>query len=108
MNWWQIIVGTVIGTLGIVFIRGAFHERRGLPWRTTLGKVTEFEGYIEETDDRWPCPSARIKFRYEVDGAEYSLGYKPQEASRNVRAVAAEGLSTEELIRRALRRTLQE
>jgi len=37
-----------------------------------------------------------------------SLGYKPQEASRNVRAVAAEGLSTEELIRRALRRTLQE
>ncbi|MGH6636184.1 MAG: Holliday junction branch migration protein RuvA [Gammaproteobacteria bacterium] len=37
-----------------------------------------------------------------------SLGYKPQEASRNVRAVAAEGLSTEEIIRRALRRTLQE
>ncbi|MGH8659118.1 MAG: Holliday junction branch migration protein RuvA [Gammaproteobacteria bacterium] len=37
-----------------------------------------------------------------------SLGYKPQEASRSVRAVAAkEGLSTEEIIRRALRRTLQ-
>ncbi|MGH8614572.1 MAG: Holliday junction branch migration protein RuvA [Gammaproteobacteria bacterium] len=37
-----------------------------------------------------------------------SLGYKPQEASRSVRAVAAQGLSTEEIIRRALRRTLQE
>lgn len=71
MNWWQIIVGTVIGTLGIVFVRGTLRERRGLPWRTTLGKVTEFEGYIEETDDGWPCPSARIKFRYEVNGAEY-------------------------------------
>ncbi|MGH8654029.1 MAG: Holliday junction branch migration protein RuvA [Gammaproteobacteria bacterium] len=37
-----------------------------------------------------------------------SLGYKPQEASRNIQAVAIAGLSTEELIRRALRRTLQE
>ncbi len=37
-----------------------------------------------------------------------SLGYKPQEASRNIQAVAITGLSTEELIRRALRRTLQE
>lgn len=31
-----------------------------------------------------------------------SLGYKPAEASRSIRAVFAEGLSSEELIRRAL------
>ena len=33
-----------------------------------------------------------------------SLGYKPQEASRLVRAVATEGLTTEEIIRQALKR----
>ncbi len=32
-----------------------------------------------------------------------ALGYKPQEASRAVKAVAADGLSSEEIIRRALR-----
>jgi len=32
-----------------------------------------------------------------------SLGYKPQEASRAVAAVEEEGLSSEDLIRRALR-----
>lgn len=37
-----------------------------------------------------------------------ALGYKPQEASHNVQAVAKVGLSTEEIIRLALRHTLQE
>jgi Holliday junction DNA helicase RuvA len=32
-----------------------------------------------------------------------ALGYKPQEASRAVRGVSNEGLSTEEIIRQALR-----
>lgn len=36
-------------------------------------------------------------------GALISLGYKPQEASRAVAAVVEEGLSSEELIRRALK-----
>ena len=36
-------------------------------------------------------------------GALISLGYKPQEASRAVAAVLEDGLSSEELIRRALK-----
>ncbi|MDM7857289.1 Holliday junction branch migration protein RuvA [Thiopseudomonas acetoxidans] len=36
-----------------------------------------------------------------------SLGYKPAEASRSIRAIFAEGLSSEELIRRALQSSTQ-
>ena len=35
-----------------------------------------------------------------------ALGYKPQEASRHVHAVAAEGMSSEEIIREALKTSL--
>jgi Holliday junction DNA helicase RuvA len=35
------------------------------------------------------------------------LGYKPQEASRMVRAIDTQELSSEEIIRRALQRTVQ-
>lgn len=86
-----------------------------------IGKKTA-ERLIVEMRDRVAQWDEGLASRLHLGGAEtpagddvadavaglISLGYKPQEASRNVRAVAAEGLSTEELIRRALRHTLQE
>ena len=43
----------------------------------------------------------------EAVGALVSLGYKPQEASRMVRAVAASDLSAEQMIRQALQATVR-
>ena len=42
----------------------------------------------------------------EAETALVALGYKPQDAAKMLNKVAADGLSSEELIRQALRNTL--
>ena len=52
------------------------------------------------SDDRSRMEQSAL---YEAESALISLGYKPQEASRYVNAVAAEGMSSEAIIREALK-----
>jgi Holliday junction DNA helicase RuvA len=47
--------------------------------------------------------NAQVKPSADAVSALIALGYKPQEASKAVAAVEEDGLSSEELIRRALR-----
>ena len=53
-------------------------------------------------------PAASGDATSEARNALVALGYKPQEASRMVRAVAESGMETEDIIRRALKSTVKE
>ncbi len=54
-----------------------------------------------------PAASAGSNAEQDALSALISLGFKPAEASRSIRAIYAEGLSSEELIRRALQSSNQ-
>jgi holliday junction DNA helicase RuvA len=54
------------------------------------------------------APAASGDATSEARNALVALGYKPQEASRMVRAVAESGMETEDIIRRALKSTVKE
>lgn len=70
--------------------------------RLTGSRVT-----VQSTDNSGVRVSTEASASEEAHEALIALGYKPQEASKLLRKVAEPGLNSEELIRRALRSTVQ-
>ena len=63
--------------------------------------------HVPETRVETRAPSGNAASRADdAVSALIALGYKPQEASRHVHAVAAEGMSSEDIIREALKASL--
>ena len=62
---------------------------------------------LRQIEERGPAPAAALDRREnpveDAVSALMALGYKPAEAGRAIRDIGAEGLTSEELIRRALR-----
>ncbi|HEV2321266.1 MAG TPA: Holliday junction branch migration protein RuvA [Gammaproteobacteria bacterium] len=79
----------------------------GIGKKTAERLVVEMRDRLEET---WvPATAAGVKAnpRDEALSALISLGYKPQEASAMLQGIKETGLSSEELIRRALQSALR-
>lgn len=76
-----------------------------------IGKKTAERLIVEmrdRIDDAVPAAAAgAVGPRDEALGALLALGYKPQEADRMLQAIRETGLSSEELIRRALQNALR-
>lgn len=79
-------------------------ERLIVEMRDRLGRI---EGQIASGGVTLPRPASGIAAlespSSDAIGALIALGYKPNDASRMVRSVASEDLSSEEIIRQALR-----
>lgn len=66
-------------------------------------RLKDWEGVSLPTDAGAPSSIAKTDAVKDAISALISLGYKPQEASRMVSGIEAEGLASEEVIRLALR-----
>ncbi len=69
------------------------------------GKFTDWE--VSQTTSNSSSAPSNNSAEQDALAALISLGYKPAEASRSIRAVFAENLNSEELIRLALQASLQ-
>lgn len=69
------------------------------------GKFTDWE--VSQTTSNTSSAPSNNSAEQDALAALISLGYKPAEASRSIRAVFAENLNSEELIRLALQASLQ-
>ena len=74
----------------------------GVGRKTAERLLVEMRGHFRDAP-AGPAGGATPEPREEALHALLALGYKPQEASRAVSAIKEEGLSSEELIRRALK-----
>ena len=79
----------------------------GIGKKTAERLVVEMRDRLDDVGAPALVPGARANPRDEALSALVSLGYKPQEAAAMLRGVKDEGLSSEELIRRALQGALR-
>ena len=77
----------------------------GIGKKTAERLVVEMRDRLDETGV--PAAGAKANPRDEALSALISLGYKPQEASAMLQGIKETGLSSEELIRRALQSALR-
>lgn len=80
----------------------------GIGRKTAERLVVEMrDRVLKRIEEQGRAPAASVEHRdnpvEDAVGALMALGYKPVEASRAIRDIDSEGLSSEELIRRALR-----
>lgn len=79
----------------------------GIGKKTAERLVVEMRDRLDETGVPASALGAKANPRDEALGALISLGYKPQEAGAMLQAIKETGLSSEELIRRALQGALR-
>ena len=79
----------------------------GIGKKTAERLVVEMRDRLDDVGGAAIAAGARANPRDEALSALVSLGYKPQEAAQMLRGVKEEGLSSEELIRRALQGALR-
>lgn len=87
---------------------GALTRLPGVGRKTAERLIVEMQDRLGDWETAVPegagaaAPGGQVRPAAEAVSALVALGYRPQEASRMVRAVDAEGLGSEEIIRRAL------
>jgi len=79
----------------------------GIGKKTAERLVVEMRDRLDDVGGSAVAAGARANPRDEALSALVSLGYKPQEAAQMLRGVKEDGLSSEELIRRALQGALR-
>ena len=79
----------------------------GIGKKTAERLVVEMRDRLDDVGGSAMAAGVRANPRDEALSALVSLGYKPQEAAQMLRGVKEEGLSSEELIRRALQGALR-
>ncbi|HEV2333758.1 MAG TPA: Holliday junction branch migration protein RuvA [Gammaproteobacteria bacterium] len=79
----------------------------GIGKKTAERLVVEMRDRLDETGVPAAATGAKANPRDEALSALISLGYKPQEASAMLQGIKETGLSSEELIRRALQSALR-
>ena len=86
---------------------GALTRLPGIGKKTAERLVVEMRDRLDDAAAPGVTPGAAAHPRDEALGALISLGYKPQEATHMLQAIKETGLSSEELIRRALQGALR-
>ena len=79
----------------------------GIGKKTAERLVVEMRDRLDDVGTPAAAAGARANPRDEALSALVSLGYKPQEAAQMLRSIKEDGLSSEELIRRALQGALR-
>jgi len=79
----------------------------GVGKKTAERLVVEMRDRLDDVGAPATLPGAKSHPRDEALSALVSLGYKPQEAAQMLRTIKEDGLSSEELIRRALQGALR-
>jgi Holliday junction DNA helicase RuvA len=79
----------------------------GIGKKTAERLVVEMRDRLDDVGGQAVAAGARANPRDEALSALVSLGYKPQEAAAMLRGMKEDGLSSEELIRRALQGALR-
>jgi Holliday junction DNA helicase RuvA len=79
----------------------------GIGKKTAERLVVEMRDRLDDVGGSSVTPGVAANPRDEALSALVSLGYKPQEAAQMLRAIKEDGLSSEELIRRALQGALR-
>ena len=79
----------------------------GIGKKTAERLVVEMRDRLDDVGGSSVMPGVSANPRDEALSALVSLGYKPQEAAQMLRSIKEDGLSSEELIRRALQGALR-